>query len=305
MSIEKRVSGVLPPVAQSTEGYFMWTLSGKWLLAGVGALVCAALLPAQNRSSYGPSRIWWDADQGGFLSRAEDYENPDGLLGMVNSSGSIRADGHPFFEALGANGRACITCHQPSNAMSVSAATIRQRWVETGGKDPIFAAVDGSNCPGLPQASLASHSLVVNRGLFRIAMPWPPQNVKTDFKIEVVNDPTGCNTNRAFISVYRRPRVAANQVDGITLMADGREGTLRTQAVTAALTHEQMPSAPTEQQLSRIIEFERQIFVAQSADIRGGMLGESGGPAVFGAENLSEGRAGSPVGIASPISAAG
>ncbi|HWE52740.1 MAG TPA: hypothetical protein VG273_23305 [Bryobacteraceae bacterium] len=75
--------------------------------------------------------------------------------------------------------------------MSVATSTIQQRWAETEGKDPIFAAVDGSNCPGLPQADAASHSLLLKRGLFRIALPWPPEGITPDFRVEVVQDPTG------------------------------------------------------------------------------------------------------------------
>src|SRR6185436_8814949 len=158
----------------------------------------SAGLHAQAQRSYGPD-LWWNAGQGGFLPWKEAYENPHGLGGILNQRGSVRTDGHPFFEALGTNGRACVTCHQPSNAMSVSAASLRERWTETEGRDPVFAAVDGSNCPDLPQAAAASHSLLLARGLFRISLPWPPKAadgtaIKPEFRIEVVNDPTGCNT---------------------------------------------------------------------------------------------------------------
>jgi len=34
--------------------------------------------------------------------------------------GPMDTRGHPFFEPLGENGRACVTCHQPSDAMSLS-----------------------------------------------------------------------------------------------------------------------------------------------------------------------------------------
>jgi hypothetical protein len=291
----------------------------KWLLFCAGALASAAFLIAQSRGSYGPNRIWWDADQGGFLPRSEEYDNADGLSGMMNKNGLVHVDGHAFFVALGSNGRACVTCHQPSNAMSVAASTLRQRWTETGGNDPVFAAIDGSNCPTLPQAEMASHSLTLDRGLFRIALAWPPPSAEPDFSIEVVADPTGCNTDavygikgaRSAVSVFRRPRVVANLASvtdgatggtkGISLMADGREATLRTQAATAALTHEQMPGTPNARQLAQILDFERQIFVAQSSDIRGGLLGESNGPALLGVENLAEGKAASPFGIGGPI----
>ena len=77
--------------------------------------------------------------------------------------------------------------------MSVSVETIRERWRATNGKDPIFAAVDGSNNPSLPQDQASSHSLLLDRGLFRVAMPWPPTGVTPEFAIEVVRDPTGVN----------------------------------------------------------------------------------------------------------------
>src|SRR5207245_8079416 len=144
-------------------------------------------------------------------------------------------------------------------AMILSLHLIRLRCAATNGKDPVFAAVDGSNCPDVPQDKQESHSLLLERGLFRIALAWPPvtasgQRVKPNFRIEVVRDPTGCNKNPASISVYRRPRSAANLQyitlpTGDTLMADGRERTLQSQATSAVLTHEQASAAPTRAQL--------------------------------------------------------
>ena len=77
--------------------------------------------------------------------------------------------------------------------MSVSVESIREHWRATQGRDPIFAAIDGSNNPSLPQGEASSHSLLLNRGLFRVGMPWPPSGVTPEFTIEVVRDPTGVN----------------------------------------------------------------------------------------------------------------
>jgi hypothetical protein len=189
--------------------------------------------------------------------------------------------------------------------MSLSLDLIRLRWAETNGKDPLFAAVDGSNCPNLPQDKEESHSLLLERGLIRIVLPWPPttasgQIVKPDFRIDVVRDPTGCNKNPGSISVYRRPRVAANLKyivlpAGDILMADGRERTLESQATSAALTHEQASAAPTRMQLRQIEDFERQLFMAQQWDVLGGLLDEPGGPPLLGADNLARGVAGAGI----------
>jgi cytochrome c peroxidase len=245
---------------------------------------------------------WWDASRAAPLPQSKAFGDPSGQLRLLNTSGAVETNGHAFFTPLGSNGRACITCHQPTSAMSLSVDLIRLRWADTHGKDPLFAAIDGSNCPSLPQDKEESHSLLLERGLFRIALPWPPvtasgQPVKPDFRIEVVRDPTGCNRNPASISVYRRPRVVANlkyiaRPGGVTLMADGREPSLESQAVTAALTHEQASVSPTPAQLKQIEDFERQLFMAQHSDNLGGLLGEPGGPSLLGVDNIANGIAG-------------
>jgi len=245
---------------------------------------------------------WWDANRGLPLPASKDFGDPSGQLRLINKSGTVQTAGHAFFTPLGSNGRSCVTCHQPSSAMSLSGDLIRSRWADTNGKDPLFAAVDGSNCPDLPQDKEESHSLLLERSLIRIALPWPPldasgQPVKPDFGIEVARDPTGCNKNPASISVYRRPRVVANLSiiaarTGVTLLADGRDPTLQSQAVSAVLIHEQASAAPNPAQLKQIEDFERQLFMAQQSDNLGGLLGEAGGPALLGADNLASGAAG-------------
>ena len=171
----------------------------------------------------GPSTSWWSPGQGTPLPEFATYDNDQGQVGVLNVSGPFETKGHPFFEPIGTNGRACVTCHQPSDGMSLSVRSIRERWTATGGKDPLFAAVDGMSCPTLPPDDPRSHSQLLDRGLFRIALPWPPQRsdgtpIDPEFAIEVVRDPGGCNTDPRYglnsptptISVYRRPRPSAN-----------------------------------------------------------------------------------------------
>lgn len=192
-------------------------------LAGLGAVAAVAFAESPANDPY-PTFDGWLRPGSGVSLPAEALANdPSGQLGLLNTSGAVDTKGHPFFEPIGTNGRACVTCHQPSNAMSLSLDTIRARWQATGGKDPMFAAIDGSDCPNLPQEKESSHSLLLNRGLFRIALPWPPKGddgkpIKPEFSIEVVEDPTGCNTDPVYglnsphptVSVYRRPRPVAN-----------------------------------------------------------------------------------------------
>lgn len=167
--------------------------------------------------------FWWSPGDGRTFAEFVTYPNASGNVGVLNADGPIETEGHPFFEPLSENGRACVSCHQPADGMSLSVDSIQERWRTTGGSDPIFAPIDGANCPNLPRGEAASHSLLLERGLFRIALPWPPKNpdgsrMQPEFDLEVVRDPGGCNTDPIYgidsddphVSVYRRPRVVAN-----------------------------------------------------------------------------------------------
>lgn len=281
-----------------------------------------------EEASYDASARWWSPGQGEKLGAFQEFDNPHGRLGIINTSGAVDTKGHPFFEPIGENGRACVTCHQPADGMSVSVATVQERWDVTDGRGPIFAAVDGSNCPHLPQELERSHSLLLERGLVRIFLPWPPKAadgapIEPEFTIEVVKDPTGCNTHPSYgltssnpmVSVYRRPRVMANMKyvisggglfnikDGslmskdpltgkpvsMQLMADARQPTLRTQAIEAAITHLQTDGPLSEDQLRTINEFQHQIYLAQSFDQQAGDLTAPGGPTGLGPQALVDG----------------
>ncbi|HET6564935.1 MAG TPA: hypothetical protein VFG52_05935, partial [Xanthomonadales bacterium] len=261
---------------------------------------------AADNAPAGGERRWWSPGEGTPLAAFTPYPNSLGLFGLVNVDGPVVTAGHPFFEPIGSNGRACVTCHQPADAMSLSVDSIRQRWQETEGKDPLFASIDGSNCPHLPAGDPASHSLLLDRGLIRIFLPWPPrtpegQTIDPEFEIEVVRDPTACNTHPEYglssaaphISVYRRPRPAINlryvvansfiatpfvgksgllaprdpktgKPLNLNMMADAREPTLASQAQSAARDHLQLAGDLTSLQLESIEAFERQLYGAQS-----------------------------------------
>ena len=278
----------------------------------------AALLAAQQA----PLANWIAAGAAGVLPQQMEFATPGGRVGVLMNSGPVEMKGHPFFTPLGSNGRACVTCHQPAYGMSFSADAARDLWRRTSGKDPLFAAIDGSNCPSLPQDQERSHSLLLDRGLIRVPLTVPKN---AEFTIEVMSDPTGCNMSAAYglksatptVSVYRRPRMAANlkyvtgpaprivlklgalaDTDpvtgapvGMNFMADAREATLTSQARSAAISHTQAASI-TDEELRRIVGFENQVFAAQIFDKSAGSLVESGGPASLGPRAMAEHRPG-------------
>jgi hypothetical protein len=295
---------------------------------GLRALTAATLLLASGAAA----AEWWAPGDGRPLPAQAAYPNATGALGILNTAGTIDTRGHPFFEPLGTNGRGCVTCHQPSDAMALSVETVRERWEATQGTDPLFAAVDGRNCPHLPAGDPAAHSLILNRGLIRVALPWPPRDARgeplpVEFSLEVVRDPTGCNTHPEYgltspqptVSVYRRPRPAANTKylthhnfgvgplfaksglpavrdpetglpTSMNMMADARAPTLKVQAQDAARGHLQLPRGLSPDALERIVAFEAQIYAAQSFDSGAGDLALAG-PG-FGPANLAAAEAG-------------
>jgi hypothetical protein len=310
--------------------------AGRAVVGACAALLCGGalaqpLLAAAHAEGAEPD-LWWAPGDGRTLPAEIAYANEYGELGVLNTAGSVQTRGHPFFEAIGTNGRACVTCHQPSDAMSLSVTTVERRWNATQGRDPLFAAIDGRNCPDLPAGDPAAHSLLLKRGLIRVFLPWPPVRpdgtpIEPEFEIEVARDPTGCNTNptygltsdRPTISVYRRPRMAANlkyvtaaefgvgpfsikdsqptvrdpdtgRLVNMNMMADAREPTLSTQAQSAAAIHLQAPVPLAPEVLQQILAFETQVYTAQSTHIGAGMLTEPNGPPALGPRALADGR---------------
>jgi hypothetical protein len=77
----------------------------------------------------------------------------------------------------------------------------------------------------------------------------------------------------------------------MNFMADAREATLTTQARSAALGHIQARSI-TEDQLRRIVDFESQVYVAQTFDRSAGNLAEPGSPAALGPKAMVDHRPG-------------
>lgn len=303
------------------------------LLTGVVVLAVVLYLPTTSGSdSRAPYAYWWAADSGKTLAGTSDYPNSDGSFRLINDAGELDTTGHPFFSSLGPNGRACVTCHQPANGMSLSADTVRAVWEATRGEDPLFATVDGANCPHLPRGEEASHSLLLERGLIRIAVPWPPKGVTPDFTIEVVRDPTGCNTHPVYglngenphISVYRRPRPVINlrhltalpngvaphdkflyndksllpkdpetgKFVSLQLMSDGSGLTLRNQARDAARRHLELARDLTEDELVAIVDLEERLYGAQGIDVFGNDLDAAGAPPGLGPRVLVTGPAG-------------
>jgi len=192
-----------------------------------------------------------------------------------------------FFQSLGTNDRACVTCHQPQNGWTITPSSVRQRFRDSDGFDPIFRTNDGANCPSADVSSVdarrSAYSLLLKKGLIRVALPIPPQ---AEFSLVDVDDPYDCTGFE--LALFRRPLPSTNLRFLSAVMWDGRETqagktmeeNFRQQAIDATLGHAQALAPPTAAQLKEIVDVETALFTAQIRDRSAGALdrdGASGG----------------------------
>jgi len=162
----------------------------------------------------------------------------------------------PFFRSLGSNGRACVHCHAPSAAWTITPELARLRFTNPldvddprcladasrcraeqdparWGRDPLFRSNDGANSPDADVSTADkrwdAYSMLLDKGVIRIGMPIPPS---AEFTLLAVDDPYHYASAKE-LSLFRRPLPSTNlrapdgQGDeGATLTAvmwDGRE----------------------------------------------------------------------------------
>src|SRR6266851_2981062 len=240
-----------------------------------------------------------------FIPNGTFFGNPGGASETHSTTGGGIDLTGPFFRSLGTNGRSCGTCHQPSDGMSVSAAHVQERFVQTQGQDPIFRPVDGSNCNHSIDVSTlvgreAAYSLLRTRGLIRIAIAVP---ANADYQVMPgsVHNRYDCNESDV-ISMYRRPLPSTNLSFLSAVMFDGRESSAATgttkilysnyptslqndlahQSVDATNGHAQGDGTrPTLAEQQQIVNFEMALFTAKAVGHSTGLLnaqGATGGP---------------------------
>jgi hypothetical protein len=227
----------------------------------------------------------------------QEFSDPDGHFANLNLGGPTDTTTNPFFQDLGTNGRRCVTCHQASDAWSITPPHIRKRFEATQGTDPIFRLVDGANCPTADVSTLEerrnAYSLLLTKGLIRIGIHVP---ANADYRVVSVYNRYGCNATDV-ISMYRRPLPTTNLPFLSAVMFDGRESTPATgttkiiysnypasvmsdlahQSLDATLIHAQGDgSRPTLEERQQIVDFETKLFTAQTRDRHAGALDEDG-----------------------------
>jgi hypothetical protein len=243
------------------------------------------------------------------------FPNPTGFASTFSTAGRIDLS-NEFFQDLGANGRRCVSCHQPGAGWTVTPPQVQSIFdltqggviADEFGLGAIFRTNDGSNSPSADVSTLAArrraYSMLLTKGLIRVGIGVP---ANADFELIAVDDPYR-HASSAELSLFRRPLPSTNLQFLSTVMWDGREtfaGTdhcslaaeggrcfasihfdLADQSNGATQGHAQAPNPITDAQREAIVAFETALATAQVWDKDAKNLrsaGANGGPeAVLG-----------------------
>jgi hypothetical protein len=169
------------------------------------------------------------------------FINPSGLSANLSTAGKIDAS-NEFFQSLGTNGRACVTCHTPQDGFSITPQHVQQLFDRCEAEAPllgspldnreladeriacaIFRTNDGSNSPNADvstrDARRAAYSMLLSKGLIRIGIGVPEN---ADFDVVAIDDPYGFARPQQ-LSLFRRPLPATDLVFDRSVMWDIRE----------------------------------------------------------------------------------
>ena len=219
--------------------------------------------------------------------------NVSGLAQTLVAGRAVSLD-EPFFRSLGTNGRACVTCHVPTEGWSLDPADVQRRFEATAGRHPLFRPVDGATSPDADVSTVAArreaYALLLSRGVIRVGLPIP---AGAEFELVDVDDPYGF-ASAAELSLFRRPLPSTNLAFLSSVMWDGRESPavrairddLMVQANDATVGHAEA-SAIDETTRRRIADFELRLTTAQTHDWVAGRLtahDADGGPHALAAQ---------------------
>src|SRR5207245_1824398 len=193
---------------------------------------------------------------------SQTFSNATGEVRTFSTQGGIDVR-NAFFQSLGTNGRSCGSCHQASDAWSITPAHLQARFDLDGGLDPIFRTNAGFNSPladvSTVEARKEAYSMLLSKGLIRVGIGIP---ANAEFELIEVDDPYGY-ASASELSLFRRPLPSTNLSFLSAVMWDGRETfagqsihfDLSDQANGATLGHAAAANPLTAEQREEIVNF--------------------------------------------------
>jgi cytochrome c peroxidase len=226
------------------------------------------------------------------------FLNPAGTAATYSTAGFVDLES-PFHVPQGTNGRSCDSCHLAHAGWSIRPIDVELKFLLTGGKDPIFNALD-ANRPKPDETSLkakyAAYSML-RRGLFR-----RNGTVAGTFEYEIVafDDPLGAGGSLTRVEVFRRPLATANfhiaknigwHDQNTNGSGDVHAGLIAQAAGNITGSQQGPPAAPAT--LESIVGYEKGLAFAQQFVFGVGALdscGAQGGPQNLSSQPQARGR---------------
>jgi hypothetical protein len=236
-------------------------------------------------------------------------QNPGGHSATFSTEGAVDLIGE-YFQAQGANGRSCGSCHIAGEAWAITSGTLQHLFDETGGTHPVFNPLDANNPLtgnfSTVEGRRAAYSMMLSRGVFRRggALRSP-----REWNLIVAEDPHGF-ANLTRLVHWRRAMPTINfplgsatiNWDGGNNIGSDQLGGLENQARRNVTGGQQGPALPTfpapldppfDAIIADILGFETSLFTAQLIVPGVGRLdsdGARGGPEAMASMTKVAGR---------------
>jgi len=211
-----------------------------------------------------------------------------GKVQSLPSDASLNQQNAFFDPAVGTNGQACVTCHQPAQGFTIQLAATRDAFEDTDGLDPLFRPNDTASRPDAVVSTLYArkdaYKLFLDLGVVRIGKTF---KLPSDFTVEpqdtaqfgpLPNSNDVQHPANATLSLFRRPLVNTNVNFDSSVLWDGRDSiaTLATSQVPKAIQSLLLGPGTDSAKNQAIANFMTGVFTDQVFDNRAGSLSTHG-----------------------------
>ena len=247
-------------------------VSQRWLFGGLAVAGILAIAPLANAAD----PVCANTTAPSAYCRGESHFNDSKLPG------------------LGANGRACSTCHIPDEAFQLSSKTAERRYrallaaraLDAGADDPLFRAIDANDFRTNGENARDYSNL--RRGLIRVSIPLPANLRLIDKRTNLPSAETVADVWRSVPSIFNVAISGADAVEPVWKLGpnanggyqlDARMDTLQNQAVNALQTHLGARGMPATDWFDEIAAFEAAQF--SSAGVKSVAVAIQAGGKIF------------------------